>query len=145
MASKSTRAATKRGSYHKYTVKQRKAALRDAEKLGLSVAASRHGIPPSTLGNWTAARAKRRAVKRGRPAVEQKPDAAFKAKCAAPRVAKSYTPSQRAEILEYAAGHGVTDAHKKFEVSRFTIYDWRRKVERAATGQGASPTAGPTA
>ncbi len=58
-------------------------------------------------------------------------------------VAKSYTPSEKAEILEDAAAHGVTAAHEKFKVSRFTIYDWQRKVARAAAGKGSSPTAGP--
>jgi transposase InsO family protein len=59
-------------------------------------------------------------------------------------VAKSYTPSQKAEVLEHAAVHGVTAAHKKYDVSRFTIYDWQRKVKRAAAGKGASPTTGPS-
>lgn len=59
------------------------------------------------------------------------------------RVAKRYTPSQRAEILEYADREGVTKASRKYEVSRFAIYDWRHKVEMAAKGQGDSPTSGP--
>jgi transposase InsO family protein len=59
------------------------------------------------------------------------------------RVAKLYTPSQKAEILEYSAAHGPTETEKKFGVSRFSIYEWQRKVERAAVGNGPSPTAGP--
>lgn len=58
-------------------------------------------------------------------------------------VAKLYTPSQKAEILEHAAEHSVTEASKKFSVSRFSIYGWQRKVENTAKGQGPSPTAGP--
>ena len=54
-----------------------------------------------------------------------------------------YTPSQKAEILEHAATHGVTEAAKKFGVSRFSIYDWQRKVAKAAAGEGPSPTSGP--
>ena len=38
------------------------------------------------------------------------------------RVAKLYTPSQRAEILEYAAKHSVTEASKQHEATRFSIY-----------------------
>jgi putative transposase len=60
------------------------------------------------------------------------------------RVAKLYTPSQKAEILEYAAEHGVTPAAKKFGVSRFSIYGWHRKVEKAASGEGQAPTSGPS-
>ena len=37
----------------------------------------------------------------------------------------------------------MTDAHKDFDVSRFTIYDWQRKVKLAAEGKGDSPTSGP--
>ncbi|MBV8426231.1 MAG: DDE-type integrase/transposase/recombinase [Hyphomicrobiales bacterium] len=58
------------------------------------------------------------------------------------RVARLYTPSQKAEVLEYAAVHSVTEASKKFEISRFSIYDWRGKVAKAAKGDGASPTSG---
>lgn len=60
------------------------------------------------------------------------------------RVARSYTPSEKAEALEYAATHGVSAASDKFEISRFSIYDWKRKVQKAAAGEGPSPTSGPS-
>ncbi|HJL20171.1 MAG TPA: DDE-type integrase/transposase/recombinase [Sandaracinaceae bacterium LLY-WYZ-13_1] len=60
------------------------------------------------------------------------------------RVAKRYTPSQKAEVLEYAAGHTVTEASRHFDVSRYAIYEWRRKVAKAAKGEGPSPTSGPS-
>ena len=59
------------------------------------------------------------------------------------RVAKIYTPSQKAEVLDHAAEHGVTEASKKFSVSRYSIYGWQRKVSNAAEGNGPSPTSGP--
>jgi transposase len=59
------------------------------------------------------------------------------------RVAMIYTPSQKAEILEHAAAQGVTEASKKFSVSRYSIYGWQRKVSKAAVGNGTSPTSGP--
>jgi transposase InsO family protein len=59
-------------------------------------------------------------------------------------VAKVYTPSQRAEILEYADKHGPAAAQRHFKVSRYSIRDWRRKVTRAAAGkQVSSPVSGP--
>jgi len=58
-------------------------------------------------------------------------------------VAKVYTPSQKAVILEDAARRGVTAAAVTHEVSRFSIYEWQRQVKKAATGQGPSPTSGP--
>ena len=59
------------------------------------------------------------------------------------RVAKVYTPSQKAEAVEYAAAQGVTAAAEKFAISRFSIYEWQRRVKKAAAGQGPSPTTGP--
>jgi len=60
-----------------------------------------------------------------------------------PRVAKVYAPSQKAVVLEDAAKDGVTAAAEKHGVSRFSIYGWQRRVERAAKGEGPSPTSGP--
>jgi putative transposase len=36
----------------------------------------------------------------------------------------------------------VTAAGKELGISRFAIYDWQRKVEKAAAGEGPSPTSG---
>jgi transposase InsO family protein len=141
MASKTKRATTKRRTYRKYTVKQRKAALRDADKLGLGTAAAKHEIPTSTLSSWWRSKVSRSKSKAPSNFVEQSPSVSTKP--ATSRVAKSYTPSQKAQILEHAAAKGVTATHKKFDVSRYTIYDWRRKVRLAAEGKGDSPTAGP--
>jgi len=60
------------------------------------------------------------------------------------RVARLYTPSQKAVVLEDAAKDGVTAAATKHKVSRFAIYAWQRKVAKAAEGQGPSPTSGPS-
>jgi len=60
------------------------------------------------------------------------------------RVARSYTPSEKAQALEHAAAHGVSAASDKFEISRFSIYDWQRKLKKAAAGEGPSPTSGPS-
>ncbi len=59
------------------------------------------------------------------------------------KLAKSYTPSQRASILELAAASSVSKASIDFGVSRFSIYDWRRKLMASVAGQGPSPTSGP--
>jgi len=58
-------------------------------------------------------------------------------------VAKRYTPSQRAEILEYAGKHGPAKTEREFGVSRWSIREWQRKVHLAAEGKGPSPTSGP--
>jgi putative transposase len=139
----SERVAGKRGSYRKYTIKEQKAALADAGRLGLSAAAGKHGLPASTLSGW---RNRKRGAPEGRVAEQKATEASAEpcgAKASGTRVAKSYTPSQKAEILEHAATEGVTAAHKKYDVSRFTIYDWQRKVRLATEGKGDSPTSGP--
>jgi transposase len=59
------------------------------------------------------------------------------------RVARSYMPSEKAQALEEAATHGVSAASDKPGMSRFSIYDWQRKLAKAAAGGGPSPTSGP--
>jgi putative transposase len=59
------------------------------------------------------------------------------------RIARSYTPSEKAVALEHAAAHGVTATSERLGMSRFSIYAWQRKLERANAGTGPSPTSGP--
>lgn len=118
------RRASKRAARRKYTAAERESAVADVAKLTLTVAAAKHGMPVSTLCKWTKARPAEPSEAKGRPA-------------------KSYTPSQRAQILERAAKDGVSAAAEAFGVSRFSVYEWRHKVERAAAGEGPSPTSGP--
>jgi len=102
----------------------------------------------------------------GRPAAQSSPSAAEQTGAEAPtpsaargtatespsgsagvgakRVVKRYTPSERAQILEYATEHSVLEASRKFGASRFSIYAWQRQVAKAARGQGPSPTSGPS-
>ena len=47
-------------------------------------------------------------------------------------------------MLEYAAEHGVSAAREKYGASRFAIYDWKRRLAKAAQGEGPSPTSGPS-
>lgn len=60
-------------------------------------------------------------------------------------VAKVYSPSQRAVVLEYASAHGPTEASRHFGVSRCSIYDWQRRLKQAAQGKAEDPTSGPPA
>src|SRR5690606_35655885 len=119
-----------------YTRAERQAAIRDAAEMGVCAAARKHGIAASCVSRWAS---EARLRKRSRGAVAQtpprksrgaeaKPSAWAKAKpkvSAKPprasssskrRVVKRYTPSQKAEVLEYAGEHGVTAAAAKFEV-----------------------------
>jgi len=59
-------------------------------------------------------------------------------------IVKRYTPSQKAQAIEHAHQHGVSDASRILDVSRFTIYQWLRKAEAAANGESDAITSGPT-
>jgi putative transposase len=133
------KATGKRGR-RSYSAEQREAILADAEALGVGEAARKHGVPQSTVSNW-----------RNRPMAAKGPSAAAEPSPAPPavaapakRVAKRYTPTQKAEIVEYAAKHSVLKASRQFGVSRFAIYDWQKRVAKAARGEGPSPTSGPS-
>lgn len=54
-----------------------------------------------------------------------------------------YTPSQRAQALELVAEVGMSEASRTLNISRFSLRQWKRKVELAAAGLGDSPTSGP--
>lgn len=138
----------------KYTNDEKRAALTLATELPVREAARRLGLPSGTLFSWR--HAAKRAADRGDawpPAPEPEPDedgspqelaAALSEPEQKPkRIARVYTPSQRANALELAASKGITAASKELGISRFSLYQWRRKVQAAAEGKGPSPTSGP--
>lgn len=149
-------------NYGKYTAKQRREVVDDARSLGVNTAAKEHGIPESTVSRWKkkldaqdAARKSSRSVEtvsseRTESASLQEPELDAEGvptifRKTGKKAARRYTPSEKAEVLEHAAEHGVSAASKKYGPSRYSIYDWKRKVERAAAGEGPSPTSGRSA
>lgn len=121
-------------SNSRYSEAERAAAVARAAQVGPLAAARELGIPEGTLCYW-----RHRANKATAVAAEQTtatpPPAPEPASKPPTRVAKSYTPSLRGEILEFAAQHGVTAAANKFGATRFAIYDWQRKVALNAEGK----------
>jgi len=128
-----------RAHYRKYSAKARRDAVSDVERLGLEGTAAKHGVPASTLGSWSR-RAKAKDAARKSEGVILSRDGGTGV---TQRVAKVYSPSQRALILEDAAKDGPSAAAEKHGCSRFAINAWRRKVALAAKGEGPSPTSGP--
>lgn len=153
-----------------YSTSEREAAVADVAKLSLTVAATKHGMPTSTLCRWAKAAAEEAKVEGEAegigvraPADSAEESRSYVGKvehakpasegidkrigndpaAAKPRPAKKYTPSQRALILETAAKDGPSAAAERHDCSRFAIYDWTRKVARAAAGEDSSPTSGP--
>jgi putative transposase len=111
----------------RYSFEQREAAVALAEKIGQAGAVRELGIPKSTLFTWC-----QESQKAVEPVKSQKPVGQ-----------KRYTPSQKAEILEYSGSHSAIATAEHFGVSKFSIYAWKKQVERAARGLGDSPTSGP--
>jgi transposase InsO family protein/transposase-like protein len=140
------------GGGRRYTADERKHGVARAAAIGPAAAGRELGIPMGTLTCWTH-KAKKAAVVA--PTIEPAETVAAEVppspvEPAPPEgqrrtkhVARLWTPSQKAEILEHAAVHGVTAASRKFGASRFSIYGWQRRVARAAAGEGPSPTSGP--
>lgn len=153
-----------------YSAAKRAEILRDAESLALSDVSLKHDVPTSTISYWrgqergssgttagsptpermaecSAASSKAKDNMRGGHVSEAPPATKGPAPKERParvrRLAKRYTPSQKAEALEFAAKDGVTAAHEKFGISRYTIYAWQQREARAAKGDGPSPTSGP--
>jgi len=133
-----------------YTEAQRNAVLEEVERKGVSEAARLHGIPKTTVSQWahkrsTGARRGQAARPRTTPPSRSAVKRAGVRQPPSRRVVKRYTPSQKAEALEYAATHGVSAASKAFGVSRFSLYGWKRQLEQAAAGKAPSPTGVPAA
>ena len=117
----------------KYTAEEQSRILKDVAKLGVMGAARKHGVPASCVSRWNAEQKKQGGDvgSGGEPTARPK------------RVARIYTPSQRAEALELAEKVGVVEAARRLGMSRIAIWDWQRKKKLAETGQGESPTVGP--
>jgi len=123
-----------------YSNEERVVAIAMATEIGIARAARESGIPKSTVAWWVYSSQKESAQASAPPAEAAEP-VEVPAKVA--RIAKSYTPSLKARILEYAATHGVAAAAEEFSVTRFSIYEWRRRVKQHAEGKLAdSPVTG---
>ena len=153
--------AKKKARRRQYTKAERDAVLGDVPKIGVSATARKHGVPQTSVSGWLRA-ARMSMAKETAPTPTQKTPTK-KTRTPGPitprpsrtapetkrvagigiRVAKVYTPSQKALVLEDAANTSVTAASKKHRISRFSIYEWQRKVKKAAAGEGPSPTSGP--
>ncbi|MDI1289400.1 MAG: DDE-type integrase/transposase/recombinase [bacterium] len=149
-----------------YSVGEREEALALAQEIGVSATSKRLNIPLHTIYTWRKkfqpadGLDQRTAEVTAGPSPETRdvavevesvppspsesePDASSARKPAGGRVAKVYTPSLRAQILEFAAQESVTAAAIKYGLSRFSIYEWRRRVKLHADGKATdSPVVG---
>jgi len=131
--------AGKKRKVQSYTPEEREKATQMALVEGPTATSQKLGIPSGTLTCWVF-KARQRA-KQAKPEVQPIVEDVMAEP--ARKVARHYTPSQKAQILEYAAKRGPMKTHRKFGVSRWSIREWQRKVRLAAQGKGPSPTSGP--
>jgi len=128
------------GIRHRYTKEQRQEAIDLAAKIGVTATSRKLKIPMGTVNNW--AYRDRKQAKEKQPLTSSnrplEPEATQKR-----RVARRYTPSEKAHALERAAAVGVMEASEETGISRFSIYDWRRKLALSLEGKADSPTSGP--
>lgn len=148
-------------SSRKYTQTEKHAAIRLALDVGPAAASRQLGLPQSTLKYWlhkarsgepgfvlsnNESEATPAGVEPVVPPETVKPPLAESPVPETPsnsKVARVYTPSEKARALERADAIGVTATSKELGISRFSLYEWRRKVQLATEGKGDSPTSGP--
>jgi len=146
-----------------YTAAEKRTAIARALQVGPAVAGRELGIPSGTLSCWThKARQGEAGCAIEEPVVVEEEEPAVVAGApdtsatddtnsarlerettAGRRVARVYTPSQKAHALDRVAAIGVTAASRELGISRFSLYEWRRRMRRAARGEGDCPTSGP--
>ena len=120
-----------------YTAEERTDILRLAEQVGPVEAARRKGVPPGTVTGWRC-QAKRGGELGKQPGPEQPSVPPVRKRLASKRVARVYTPSEKAAALELVQQLGVTEAHKRTGISRFSLYEWGRIHDLAMQGQDVS-------
>lgn len=130
-----------------YTPSQRKQARLRADEIGPAAAGRELGIPPGSIAYWQNQERQRGAGSQPKPVgarqrghgsvscAESSSPAVARQLSGEKRVARFYTPSERARALELAAKEGVTAAAKRLGISRFSIHDWRRRTRLQASGK----------
>jgi putative transposase len=115
----------------KYTREEAEAALAKVKEIGFTAALKELPMSKSTLANWLRD-SRLVAVEADAPSAPPKTESA---PVKATKVAKSYTPSFKSQVLEYAAANGATEAARHFSISRFSVYEWQRRSQQEAQGE----------
>ena len=133
------------GTSRVYSEEERARALALVKEIGFANARRRLGIPSGTLGTWQSKVGG--SGKGGGHRVTAVPpetpvESSLEDGAGSPggvveksRVARVYTPSQRAQALEYEARHGPMKASRDLGISRFSLRDWKRKARLARAGE----------
>jgi len=142
---------TKGQSIRRYSVEERAKALSLSDELGVAKAASKLGMPAGTISTWRWTRKRKQEAlaqespqqQTSTPVAVQQETVAAGASRKRKRVAKVYTPSQRAEALEMLSVVGPAQTCRQLGISRFSLYEWARKQRAFDEGEASdTPLAG---
>jgi len=133
-----------------YTAQEKASALGLGLSIGARAASRKLEMPYKTLERWVYESRKSKKATSERPGdnrpagpATRSPETSAPSATTRKAVAKVYTPSQRAQALEYADKHGPTLTAKELGISRFSLRDWRRKAAQHAKGERTdNPLAG---
>ncbi len=136
----------------RYSAEERARALSLSDDVGVAKAASQLGMPSGTISTWRwlrkhkqeAAPEETSSVQNASTSVSVQPEAvAVDAIREGRKIAKVYTPSQRAHALELISVVGPAEASRRLGISRFSLYEWRRKQRAFEEGKASdTPLAG---
>jgi len=139
----------KRRPTRRYSAEEKAETLRRAKEVGVAAAVRELGIAKSTVYQWVAeAKSKEEDAVGPEPKNEarkqpEESEPKEKKKETKSKVARRYTPSERARALELAAEVGVAEASRQLKISRFSIYEWQRKLKLFNAGKAeTSPVEG---
>lgn len=139
----------RRRKVRQYAAAEKRRAMKRVNEIGVPAASGELGIPTGTLYAWVAA-AKRKAVAKSgetaEPERSEAPESTASSVSTPPastastdgkkkRVARIYTPSERARAIELADEVGVTAAARELGMTRFSIYDWQRRLDLFNSGK----------
>ena len=138
----------KRRPTRRYSAEEKAETLRRAKEVGVAAAVRELGIAKSTVYQWVAeAKSKEEDAVGPEPKNEarkqpEESEPKEKKKETKSKVARRYTPSERARALELAAEVGVAEASRQLKISRFSIYEWQRKLKLFNAGKAETSPAG---
>lgn len=140
------------GANRSYEPKQRIEAVRLSEQVGIREASRRLDIPFGTIACWRSKGIGKQKEEGGgdEPSPESDgtgdetdgEESSASSEDSQAKTARRYTPSEKAQALEYASEHGVSEASRTLGMTRDSIYRWRRQLELAARGEADDPTSG---
>jgi transposase InsO family protein len=124
-----TKGATKHPSQRRYSREVKAAAVAWAKKHGNAAAAVKFGTTDESVRNW------RKAADSSKPGTRASATRDVRAaegrKSSSAKKGRRYGAGEKKEILEYADEHGPSEAAATYQVSRWSIYDWKQRREKA--------------